>query len=172
MAKELLPLGVKRDGSYYMNIQWASHTEANPCFWVCNVLTDDTERNGGTYGCNTFGPAHLVLGFFGEEQTVGRLSICKNVGITISVIEELAAALDIYVCDTDEPAAKLRTNEDDINSVEWKHVMRAPLKEEFGWEDIVFDEPVKAKYLRIDLVENRSETIDWVELSKIRAYEK
>ncbi len=172
MAQELLPIGVKRDGSYYMNVQWASHTESNPCFWVCNVLTDDIERNGGTYGCNTFGPAHLVLGFFGEEQTIGRIRVYKNVGITISVIEELAAALDIYVCETDEAAEKLRTEEDDINSVAWKHVMKAPLKEEFGWEDIVLPEPVKAKYLRIDLVENRSETIDWVEISKIRTFEK
>ena len=48
--------------------------------------------------------------------------------------------------------------------------MLAPLIEEFGWEEIVLPEPVKAKYLRIDLVENRSETIDWVELSKIRVY--
>ena len=50
--------------------------------------------------------------------------------------------------------------------------MKAPLKEEFGWEEIVLDKPVKAKYLRIDLVENRSKTIDWVEISKIITFEK
>ncbi len=172
MSQELLPIGVKRDGSYYMNIQWVSHTEPDPKFWACNLLTQDMERNGGTFGCNTFGPANIVLGFFGEEQTVGRLKVYKNVGATISVIEELAAALDIYYCDTDEPAEKLRTFDDKVDSVEWKHIMKAPLKEEFGWEEIVFDKPVKAKYLRVDLVENRSETIDWVEISKILAFEK
>lgn len=172
MSQELLPIGVKRDGSYYMNIQWVSTTEPDPKFWCCNLLTQDIERNGGTYGCNTFGPAHIVLGFFGEEQTVGKIKVYKNVGITISVIEELAAALDIYYSDTDEPAEKLRTADDKIDSVEWKHVMKAPLKEEFGWEEIVLDKPVKAKYLRIDLVENRSKTIDWVEISKIITFEK
>ena len=170
MSKELLPIGQKRDGSYYMNIQWASHTESDPRFWVSNLLTQDIERNGGTYGCNTFGPAHVVFGFFGEEQVLNKLKVYKNVGVTKSVIEELAAALDIYVCDTDEPAEKLRTKEDDINSVNWQHVKLADLKEEYGWEEIEFDAPVKAKYLRVDLVINRSKTIDWVEISKILAF--
>ena len=172
MAQELYPLGVKRDGSYYMNILWASHTETNPCFWVCNVLTDDLGINGGTYACHTWGPANLVLGFFGEEQTIGRISIYKNVGESISKPDEIASSVDIFICDTDEPAKKLRTKDDDINSVTWKHIKRAPLTEAIEWEDIVLDEPVKAKYLRIDLLENRSDTIDWIEFSKVRVFEK
>lgn len=51
-----LPLGVRRDGSYYTRIEWASHTESDPTFWVVNLIRDDTERNGGTWGANTMGP--------------------------------------------------------------------------------------------------------------------
>ena len=39
------PLGVRRDGSYYTRIEWASHTESDPTFWVVNLIRDDTERN-------------------------------------------------------------------------------------------------------------------------------
>ena len=68
-----LPLGVRRDGSYYTRIEWASHTESDPTFWVVNLIRDDTERNGGTWGANTMGPATVVLSFFGEEQNVSRI---------------------------------------------------------------------------------------------------
>lgn len=47
------PLGVRRDGSYYTRIEWASHTESDPTFWVVNLIRDDLERNGGTWGANT-----------------------------------------------------------------------------------------------------------------------
>ena len=50
---ELYPLGVRRDGSYYTRIEWATHTESDPTFWVVNLIRDDTERNGGTWGANT-----------------------------------------------------------------------------------------------------------------------
>ena len=32
-----LPLGVRRDGSYYTRIEWASHTESDPTFWVVSA---------------------------------------------------------------------------------------------------------------------------------------
>ena len=67
------PLGVRRDGSYYTRIEWASHTESDPTFWVVNLIRDDTERNGGSWGAITMGPAHVVLSFFGEEQVVSRV---------------------------------------------------------------------------------------------------
>ena len=38
------PLGVRRDGSYYTRIEWASHTESDPTFWVVNLIRDDLER--------------------------------------------------------------------------------------------------------------------------------
>lgn len=70
MEEKLFPLGVRRDGSYYTRIEWASHTESDPCFWVGNVIDDDTQRNGGTWGANTMGPADVVLSFFGETQKI------------------------------------------------------------------------------------------------------
>ena len=50
MENIMLPMGVRRDGSYYTRIEWAAVTESDPTFWVCNVISDDHERNGGTYG--------------------------------------------------------------------------------------------------------------------------
>ena len=170
MAKEY-PLGVRRDGSYYTRIEWADHTESDPTFWVCNVISDDTERNGGTWGAHTMGPANVVLIFFGEEQTVGKIMIFRNVGITISILEELAKTINIYCCDNDEPR-KLRRIDDDIESVKWKKLITVTTEKAEGWQEVVLPEKVKAKYLRFELVENHGTPpeIDWTEISEFKIY--
>ena len=165
------PLGVRRDGSYYTRIEWASHTESDPTFWVVNLIRDDVERNGGTWGANTMGPAHVVLSFFGETQTVSRVHIFRNVGLDISILEELAKTIDIYYSDTDEPR-KLRRKEDAIGSVPWKFIMRVAMEKAEGWQEILLPEPVHAKFLRFDLVENHGTPpeIPWTETSEIKIY--
>lgn len=165
------PLGVRRDGSYYTRIEWASHTESDPTFWVVNLIRDDTERNGGTWGANTMGPATVVLSFFGEEQQVSKIRIFRNVGLDISILEELAKTVDIYYSDTDEPRT-LRRAGDDIDSVNWKFAMRVEMEKAEGWQEITLPEPVCAKYFRIDLVENHGTPpeIPWVETSEIKFY--
>ena len=115
MSKELFPIGVRRDGSYYTRVLWADVTENDPTFWVNNLINDDLERNGGTWGANSETTANAVLDFFGETQTISKISIYKNVGITISVLEELAKNINIYVSTTDEPL-KLRRKEDKIDA--------------------------------------------------------
>jgi len=166
---EMLPIGVRRDGSLYTQIEWASHTEKDPMLWVCNILRDDHERDGGTWGANTLGPAELVLSFFGEKQKVSKIAFYRNVGATISVMEELARKVEIWYCDNDD-AAKLRTAADDINSVEWKHVQTAIIEKEVGWQEFVLAEPIEAKYMRFTLVENQGTEIDWVEMNEIKIY--
>ena len=165
------PLGVRRDGSYYTRIEWASHTESDPTFWVVNLIRDDTERNGGTWGANTMGPAIVVLSFFGEEQTVSRIRIFRNVGLDISILEELAKTIDIYYSDTDEPR-KLRRKDDKIDSVDWKFVKRVNMEKAEGWQDIELETSIKAKFLRFDLVENHGTPpeIPWTETSEIKIY--
>ena len=165
------PIGVRRDGSYYTRIEWASHTESDPTFWVCNLIRDDTERNGGTWGANTMGPAIVVLSFFGEEQTVSRIRIFRNVGLDISILEELAKTIDIYYSDTDEPR-KLRRKEDAIDSVPWEFALRVAMEKAEGWQEIELPRPIRAKYLRFDLVENHGTPpeIPWTETSEIKLY--
>ena len=164
------PLGVRTDGSYYTRIEWASHTESDPTFWVVNLIRDDTERNGGTWGANTYGPATVVLSFFGEEQTISKVRIFRNVGLDISVLDELAKTIDIYVSDTDEPR-KLRRKEDKIDDVPWQFVMRVDMEKAEGWQDIELPAPVKAKYVRFDLVEHHGPApIPWTETSEIKIY--
>lgn len=168
---ERIPLGVRRDGSYYTRIEWASHTEADPTFWVVNLIRDDIERNGGTWGANTMGPAHVVLSFFGEAQSVGRIRIFRNVGLDISVLEELAKTIDIYYSDTDAPRS-LRRQEDAIESVPWTFLVRVAMEKAEGWQEIALERPVEAKYLRFDLVENHGTPPDipWTETSEIKIY--
>lgn len=103
----LLPVGVRRDGSYYTRVLWADVTENDPTFWVNNLINDDLERNGGTWGANSETTANCVLDFFGETQKVKKISVYKNVGITISILEELAKYITVYSSVTDEPL-KLR----------------------------------------------------------------
>jgi hypothetical protein len=173
MEREQTPLGVRRDGSYYTRIEWASHTESDPTFWVVNLIRDDIERNGGTWGANTMGPAHVVLSFFGESQTVGRLRIFRNVGLDISILEELAKTIDIYYSNTDEPRC-LRRQEDKIDDVEWTLVKRVNMEKAEGWQEIVLDEPIEARYIRIDLLENHGTPpeIPWTETSEVKIYPK
>ncbi len=165
----MLPVGVRRDGSYYTQIEWASHTEKDPMLWVCNVIRDDNERNGGTWGANTFGPAELVLSFFGEEQKVSKVKFYRNVGVTISVIGELAKKVDIWYTD-DDVLNKLRKADDSIDAVKWTHAQTVDIGREFGWQEVALDKPFTAKYVRFTLVENDSETIDWVEMNQIKIY--
>lgn len=171
--KELLPVGVRRDGSYYTRIEWANVTEKDPRFWVCNMISDDHERNGGTYGANTETTADVILSFWGETQKIGKIRIYKNVGITISVVEELARYINIFVSTSDKPAA-IRTEDDDIESADWTLVKRVEIVKEFGWQDVVLDTPVDAKYVRVQLEDNfckRDETfIPWCETSEVKFY--
>ena len=166
---QMYPLGVRTDGSYYTRIEWASHTESDPMLWVLNAIDDDTERNGGTWGANTFGPANVVLSFFGEEQTVSKIRIFRNVGITASVLEELARQINVYVSDTDEPRS-LRTKEDKIDDVPWTLVKEVPTEKAEGWVDVTLDKPVAARYVRFELVGNRSDVIDWTEISELKIF--
>ncbi len=173
---ELLPVGVRRDGSYYTRIEWANVTEKNPCFWVCNMISDDHERNGGTYGANTTTTADVILSFWGETQTIGKIRIYKNVGITISVVEELARYINIYVSTTDDPA-KIRTEDDKITDCEWTLVKKIAIEKEFGWQDVVLDTPVEAKYVRVEIEDNFCErdengdpAIPWCETSEVKFY--
>ena len=166
---QMYPLGVRTDGSYYTRIEWASHTESDPMLWVLNAIDDDTERNGGTWGANTFGPANVVLSFFGEEQTVSKIRIFRNVGITASVLEELARQINVYGSDTDEPRS-LRTKEDKIDDVPWTLVKEVPIEKAEGWVDVTLDKPVAARYVRFELVGNRSDVIDWTEISELKIF--
>ncbi len=169
--KEMLPVGVRRDGSFYTRIEWTSHTETNPLLWVCNVIDDDTERNGGTWGANTNGPANLVLSFFGEEQEIGKFKIFHNVGIPISILEELAKRINVYISCTDEPR-KLKCNEDRIEDVHWIRLASFQMKKEECWQEFELDKPAKAKYVRFELVENfgTPPEIPWTETSEIKIY--
>ena len=83
-----------------------------------NSIVDNTERNCGTWGANTMGPAHVALSFFEKSQKVGRLRIFRNVGLGNSILEELAKTIDIYYSNTDEPR-RLRRKVDKIDDVEW-----------------------------------------------------
>ena len=169
----LLPVGVRRDGSYYTRVLWADVTENDTTFWVNNLINDDLERNGGTWGANSETTANCVLDFFGETQKVKKISVYKNVGITISILEELAKYITVYSSVTDEPL-KLRRKEDRIDDVEWTEVCRFDIVMEEGWQSIVLPEAVEAKYIRVELKENfcrhDESFIPWIETSEIKLY--
>lgn len=171
MSKEMLPVGLRRDGSYYTRIEWASITESDPCFWVCNVISDDIERSGGTYGAHTLGPADIVLGFFGESQEIGKFRFFTNVGLPISILEELAKQVNIYISNTDEPR-KLRTKDDKVTDVAWTKVAVFYPEMKEAWQEVTLDKPVQAKYVRFELVENfgTPPEKDWTEISEIKIY--
>jgi hypothetical protein len=171
MKEGLLPVGVRRDGSYYTRIEWASHTESDPLLWVCNLIDDDTEREGGTWGAHTMGPANVVLSFFGEEQEIKRIRIFHNVGIGVSILEELASAITIYTSTTDEPRV-LKNKQSDINAVPWKKVLECNFEKREGWFEFQLQQAEKARYVRLELERNfgTPPDIPWTETSEVKIY--
>ena len=165
--------GIRRDGSLYTRILWADATESDPTFWVNNLINDDLDRNGGTWGANSETAANCVLDFFGETQIINRIALYKNVGLTISVLEELARTVNVYVTEDDSPLS-LRRKEDCVDNVHWEKVCSIDIIKEEGWQEIVLDEPVAAKFIRIELVDNqckRDESfIPWIEMNELKIY--
>ncbi len=172
---EVLPIGVRRDGSFYTRVLWTDKTESDPTFWVNNLINDDLERNGGTWGANSDTVANVVLDFFGETQMIEKIALYKNVGITISVLEELAKTVRFYVATEDSPLS-LRTKEDAIDSVKWQYIGKMDTVMEEGWQEFVLPAPVTAKYLRVELVDNfckRDENfIPWIEMNELKVFPK
>ena len=170
MEKKLYPLGVRRDGSYYTRVLWSDTTEKDPLLWVANLIDDDLDRNGGTWGANTTTTANAVLDFFGETLPVKQISIFRNVGITISVHGELAKYINIYVNNTNEPR-KLRSFEDKVDDVEWKQIAHFDVIMNEGWQSIVLDEPVDAKFIRVELKDNFCNgEIPWDETNELKLF--
>lgn len=147
------PIGVRRNGSYYTRIEWADATLDTPLYWVANINDDDTARNGGSWGAPTMGPANVVLSFFGESQEIGRIRLFHNVGATISPLDELASKINIYV--SDDPNLQ-RTGDKTaaINDFEWRKIVSADTPQKVGWLEFVLDSPVRAHYVRLELVAN------------------
>lgn len=166
-----LPLGVRRDGSLYSRIQWGSTTTLNPYYWICNLIDDDIERNGGTWGANTHGPANAILDFFGEEKTISCIRIFHNVGSPISIEEEMASAIRLYVSN-DETCSHFGNEEADIDSVEWIEIVSTQMEMKEQWNTYFLEKPVTAKYVRIELVKNFDTPPDvpWTETAELKIF--
>lgn len=171
MDNERLPVGVRRDGSYYTRIEWCSHTVSDPLIWVNNLIDDDTKRNGGTWGANTMGPANVILSFFGEEQTISKVRIFHNVGVPHSFIEELARTINIYASSSDA-VREMKSQDSVINEDEWQKILTCEMQMREGWQEFMVDQKVKSKYLRMELVENfgTPEDCPWTETSELKIY--
>ncbi|MEI8200606.1 MAG: hypothetical protein WCG21_11120 [Eubacteriales bacterium] len=171
MSKETCPIGVRRDGSYYTRIEWTSHTTSDPLIWVNNLIDDDTERNGGTWGANTMGPADVILSFFGEEQNISRIRIFHNVGVPHSVLEELASRINLYGS-SDDAVRSIRSADAKIGDALWNKFLTCEMEKREGWFEFVLERPVIARYVRMELVKNFGTQPDcpWTETSEIKLY--
>lgn len=171
MGKELLPVGVRKDGSFYTRIEWCSHTVTDPLIWINNLIDDDTERNGGTWGANTMGPANAILSFFGEEQEISKVRIFHNVGVPHSVLEELASQINIYVSSNDSVRG-MKSLDAEIIEADWEKILECKMEKREGWFEFEVSQKVMAKYVRIELVKNFGTPADcpWTETSEIKLY--
>ncbi|MCC7407097.1 MAG: hypothetical protein IT442_03445 [Phycisphaeraceae bacterium] len=163
--------GIRRDGSFYTRIHWASHTVQTPLYWVCNLIDDDIERHGGTWGANTMGPANAVLDFFGETQTIGKVRIFHNVGAPESILEELASQINLYVS-SDDKCRRLGDESADLNQVKWTKILSTKMEKKEHWAEFKIEKPIAAKYVRLELVKNHGTPADlpWTETSELKLY--
>ena len=166
-----LPTGVRRDGSLYTRIQWASTTERTPYYWVNNLIDDDIERHGGTWGANTMGPANCILDFFGESKTLSAVRLFHNVGSDESILEEMASHIRMYVSD-DERCGRFGRDTQDVDAVNWRLIVDTPMRMEEGWYLFPLKTPVQAKYVRLELVKNFGTPPDvpWTETAELKLY--
>jgi hypothetical protein len=169
--KEETVFGIRRDGSFYTRIQWASDTVQSPLYWVCNLIDDDIDRNGGTWGANSLGPVNVILDFFGEEQEIGKIRIFHNVGATGSVLEELAKTINFYISD-DDVCKRFGDENADINQVNWEKILTCEMKKSEGWFEFEISKIIRSKYIRMELEENFGTplSIPWTETSELKIY--
>ncbi|NQX86641.1 MAG: hypothetical protein HRT67_12190 [Flavobacteriaceae bacterium] len=147
------PLGMKRDSSYYTRIEWTNATLTTPLYWVNNIIDNDVSRNGGSWGAPTNGPAEVILSFFGETQTIKRIKIFHNVGATISPLDELASKINIFVSNTPN-LQRIGDENAELSNFEWSPIISADMEQKEGWVDFPLKTPIKARYVRLQLVEN------------------
>lgn len=166
-----MPYGVRRDGSYFMRIQWANGTVKNPYYWVCNLIDDDVERFGGTWGANTASPANVILDFFGERQQVQTVRVFNNCGAPHSLPQEMSSHIRLYVSD-DPRCTRFGNFEQDVDSIPWQVILSAPLEMAEKWTTFHLPRPICARYVRLELVRNHGtpEGVDWIELGELKLY--
>ena len=166
-------LGVRRDGSYYTRLEWASHTLDTPLYWAANINDDDTARNSGSWGAPTTGPADAVLSFFGETQAVKRIRIFHNVGATVSPLDELAKTVKISLSN-DADLQRIGDKTASLEDYTWQQVVNATMEQREGWFEFELPKPVNARYVRLQLTENFGTPPErsFVETSEIKLYGK
>ena len=117
------------------------------------------------------GPANLVIDFWGDAESINDRGCSVMLGVTISILKELAKNINIYVSN-DDVDKKLRREGDDIESVDWKLIAQVETEEAEGWQAVELAEPVEAKFVRVELVRNHGTTPDipWTEINQIKLY--
>lgn len=166
-------VGVRRDNSYYTRVEWSNATLNTPLYWVSNINDDDTSRNGGSWGAPTMGPAEVVLSFFGEQKSIRRMKLFHNVGATISPLDELAKKINVFVSN-DSGIQRIGDEKAELDNFKWKKVLTKKLKQKVGWNEFVLPKSVKAKYIRLQLVENFGTPKDraYTETNEVKFYAK
>ena len=83
----------------------------------------------------------------------------------------MASAIRLYVSD-DERCSHFGNEEADIDSVAWTEIVSAQMEMKEQWNTYVLDTPVKAKYVRIELVKNFGTPPDlpWTETAELKIF--
>jgi len=165
------PIGVKRDGSYYTRVEWTNATLTTPLYWVNNINDDDTSRNGGSWAAPVAENAGVILSFFGETQTVGKIKIFHNVGATISPLDELASKIKIYTSN-DPNLQRIGDEKADVSKFNWTKIVSTAMEQKEGWVTLKLKEPIKARYIRLQLIENfgTPPNRSFIETNEIKLY--
>ncbi len=165
------PIGVRRDGSYYARVEWTNATLTTPLYWVNNINDDDTSRNGGSWGAPVSKNAEVILGFFGEEQTIGRIKLFHNVGASTSPLDELASKIKVYTS-VDRNLQRIGDEKANLSQFKWTEIVDATMEQKEGWVEFKLKNPIRASYVRLQLVENFGTPLDrsFTETNEIKFY--
>lgn len=161
---------LRKDGSYYLRVEWASHPGSNPAKWVGNLIDDDDTLDNGVWEAETTGSANAVLSFFGEKAEVGSFKI-MDVGGLLKNPDDAVRKVSVYVTD-DIGVTRLGGEKALINKIPWSRVAVIELGKKEGWIELPLEKPVMARYVRIEIVGNpksQSKT-PWLVLGEVKIF--
>ncbi len=143
---------LRKDGSFFTRIEWASHPGTNPTKWVGNLIDDDSALENGAWEADTTGTANAVLSFFGEKAEIGSFKI-NDVGGLQKDSNEVPRKINIFVTEDIGPA-RLGSERAQVAKFPWTRVAGTELGQKEGWIDLPLEKPVYARYVRIELIGN------------------
>ncbi len=150
-----------------------------PGYDLCTDPDDVVQLTDGVYTKGHFWSQKSTVGWLRQNPQVtidlGRVEAIDGMAISVAGGGWAGVMFPVefrfYVSD-DDACRRLGDEKADLNQVKWTHILKCAMEKKEYWADFKLDKPVKAKYIRIELVRNHGTPPDlpWTETSELKIY--